>query len=278
MIMQRGLKHGEATESVNLSNPGILAEIAGLYLEAGAEIITTNTFGGTGMKLQPYSLEDKADEINRKGVEIIRAAVGGKAFVSASVGPTGKLIAPYGKTTPDEVYMNFERQIRELLAGGADMICVETMTDLQEAVLAVKAARSLSVEIPIMATMTFDETPRGFYTIMGVSTQKAARGLEAAGANIVGSNCGNGIDKMILIARELKKHTSLPIAIQANAGLPTMRDGQTLYPEGPESMAEKAVELLDIGVQLIGGCCGTTPDHIRALRKVVDAYRRTPSS
>ena len=277
MIMQHGLKHGEAPEAVNLSNPGILNEIAGLYLEAGAEIITTNTFGATMLRLQSYALDDKADEINLKGVEIIRNAVGEKAYVSASVGPTSQLIAPYGKTTPDEVYSNFERQIRELLAAGPDMICVETMTDLQEAVLAVKAARSLSAEIPIMATMTFNEKPRGFFTMMGVSIEKAAQGLEAAGANIIGSNCGNGIEKMVKIAAEFKKHSSLPIAIQANAGLPIMQDGKTVYPETPDFMAEQTLKLLEIGVQIIGGCCGTTPEHIRALRKVIDEYLRTTS-
>lgn len=274
MIMQRGLKHGEAPETVTLSNPAILNEIAGLYLDAGAEILTTNTFGGSTLRLQPFSLEESADEINRKGVEVIRTAVGEKAYVSASVGPTGKLVAPCGTTKPEEVFTSFVRQARELLAAGPDLICVETMTDLQEAVLAVQAVRSLSSAIPIMATMTFNEKPRGFFTIMGTSIEKAAKGLEAAGATIVGSNCGNGIENMVKIAGAFKEHTSLPIAIQANAGLPLMRDGRTVYPESPDFMAEKAMELLEIGVQIIGGCCGTTPEHIRALRKVVDGYRR----
>jgi 5-methyltetrahydrofolate--homocysteine methyltransferase len=273
MLMQRGLKHGEVPEMINLSNPDILAAIAGLYLDAGAEIITTNTFGGSSLRLQSASLEDKADEINRKGVEIIRNEAAGRAYVSASVGPTGTLIAPYGKTTPDEVYLSFVNQIRELLTAGPDLICVETMTDLQEAVLAVQAARSLSAEIPIMATMTFDEKPRGFFTIMGISIEKAAKGLEAAGATIIGSNCGNGIENMVKIARAFKDHTNLPIAIQANAGLPRMQDGQTMYPESPDFMAVKVVELLKIGVQIIGGCCGTTPDHIKAFRSVTDNYR-----
>jgi 5-methyltetrahydrofolate--homocysteine methyltransferase len=273
MLMQRGLKHGEAPELMNLTNPEILATIARLYLDAGAEIITTNTFGGSSLRLQPSNLEDKADEINRTGVEIIRTAVAGRAYVSASVGPTGTLIAPYGKTNPDDAFLSFVNQIRELLAAGPDLICVETMTDLKEAQLAVQAARSFSTEIPVMATMTFDEKPRGFFTIMGVSIEKAAKGLEAAGATIIGSNCGNGIEKMIKIARAFKDHTSLPLAIQANAGLPLMQDGQTIYPESPGFMAEKVMELLEIGVQIIGGCCGTTPEHITAFRSVIDNYR-----
>lgn len=273
MIMQRGLKHGEAPEAANLSNPGMLEEIARLYLDAGAEIITTNTFGASSLRLQPYSLDDKAEEINRKGVEIIRKTVGERAYVSASVGPTGKLMAPYGKTTPEEVYSSFEGQMRALLLAGPDIICVETMTDLQEAALAVKAARALSATIPIMATMTFDEKPRGFFTIMGVSIEKAAKALEEAGATVIGSNCGNGIEKMIKIATRFKEHSTLPIAIQANAGLPIIQEGTTVYLDTPDFMAEKAVELRKAGVQVIGGCCGTTPDHIRALRKTMDVNR-----
>ena len=272
-LMQRGLKHGEAPENYNLSRPEVLTEIAALYLEAGAEIITTNTFGASPMRLQAYSLDERTEEINRNAVAAIRQAVGTNAYVSASVGPTGILLAPYGKAKPDEVYASFERQIRGLLAAGADMICVETMTDLQEATLAVKAARGLSATIPVMATMAFNETPRGFYTIMGVSVEKAAGGLEAAGADIIGSNCGNGIEKMIGIARAFKGCSNLPVAIQANAGQPVIKEGSTLYLETPEFMADKSPELLDLGVQIIGGCCGTSPEHIRALRKVVDARR-----
>jgi 5-methyltetrahydrofolate--homocysteine methyltransferase len=272
MILQRGLQRGHAPESINLSDPAILSEIAGLYLDAGAEIITTNTFGGTLLKLQPYGLDAQADEVNRQGVEVIRSAVGNQALVSASVGPTGKLIQPKGKTTADEVYLNFERQIRALLASGPDLLCIETMTDLEEAQLAIKAARDLSNDIPIMATMSFNQNRRGFFTIMGDSIAAVAAGLEAAGANIIGSNCGNGIEKMLEIAAEFKQNTTLPLVIQANAGLPSMQNGQTVYSETPEFMAEKAKQLLDLGVQVIGGCCGTTPEHIRALRKVVDSY------
>jgi 5-methyltetrahydrofolate--homocysteine methyltransferase len=273
LLMQRGMKHGEAPEACNLSRPEILTETALLYLEAGAEVITTNTFGASPARLQSYGLDERTEEINRQGVVAIRQAVGNRAYVSASVGPTGKLIAPYGKATPDEVYASFERQIRALVDAGADMICIETMTDLQEATLAVRAARAVSAAIPVMATMAFNETPRGFFTMMGVSVAKAAAGLEEAGADIVGSNCGNGIEKMIGVARAFKEHARLPLAIQANAGNPVVRDGKTLYLETPEFMGEKAPELLNLGVQLIGGCCGTTPEHIRALRRVVDSYR-----
>ena len=271
LLMQRSLKSGDSPESVNLTQPEVIAEIASLYVDAGAEIVTTNTFGGSPLKLMLFSLQDRTEEINRSAVEEARRAVGKRAYVSASVGPTGRLLKPLGDIDPEEMRAGFDRQIAALLGAGADMICVETMTDLQEAVLAVKAARSQAPRIPIMATMTFEQNPRGFFTIMGVSVEKAVHGLEEAGSDIVGSNCGYGIETMTGIAREFRRVSSRPIAIQANAGLPVLRDGATLYPETPEFFADKAPDLLDAGVQIIGGCCGTGPDHIRALRRVVDA-------
>jgi 5-methyltetrahydrofolate--homocysteine methyltransferase len=149
------------------------------------------------------------------------------------------------------------------------------MIDLREAVLALEAVRAISTTIPIIATMTFDATPRGFFTAMGVTVEQATSGLAAAGADIIGSNCGNGIDRMVEIAREFRTHSQLPIIIQSNAGLPEHRDGELCYPESPEYMAERARELIEIGVSVVGGCCGTCPDHVRALRAVVDEANRT---
>jgi 5-methyltetrahydrofolate--homocysteine methyltransferase len=181
------------------------------------------------------------------------------------------MLLPYGDLEPDAMRGAFERQLGAVLGEGVDVVCVETMTDLNEAQIAIQTARRLSPDTPIMATMTFDPTPRGFFTVMGVSVEQAAHGLAEAGADIVGSNCGNGIENMIKIAAEFRKHTDLPLIIQSNAGLPEMRDGQAVYTETPDFMAEQARQLLDIGVQIIGGCCGTTPDHIRALCTMVGA-------
>jgi 5-methyltetrahydrofolate--homocysteine methyltransferase len=147
------------------------------------------------------------------------------------------------------------------------------MMDIEEATLAIKAAKSVSPSTPVAATMTFDLTPKGFFTIMGVDIEQAAAGLADAGADIVGSNCGNGIENMIKIAEEFKKHTSLPVMIQSNAGIPVMKDDNPLYPETPAFMAGGCERLLDIGVAVIGGCCGTTPDHIAAFRKVIDDHK-----
>lgn len=270
MLFERGLKSGECPERWNLEYPDQLEEIARLYFDAGAQIIETNTFGGSALKLAHYDLDRDTEQINAAAVRAVRRAVGDKAYVSASCGPTGCMLKPYGDTDPEEMTASFDRQLKSALDAGADLVCIETMTDLTEATLAIQSARNLSSTIPICATMTFDPTPKGFFTIMGVSIEQAANRLADAGADIVGSNCGNGIENMILIAQEFRKHTSLPLIIQSNAGLPEIKDGRLTYGETPGFMAEKSRQLLDIGVNIIGGCCGTTPAHVAAIREMID--------
>ena len=211
--------------------------------------------------------------INEEGVRAVREAVGPSAYVGASVGPSGKILKPYGDTDPDVVYDGFLQQVRCLVDVGVDLVLVETMIDLPEAKLAVRAIRDVSPTIPVTAAMTFDATPRGFFTVMGVSIEQAATALAEAGADIVGSNCGNGIENMIRIAADFRKSTDLPLIIQSNAGLPRTIDGKLVYDETPAFMADKARGLLDLGVLVIGGCCGTTPEHIAAFRKIVDSAR-----
>jgi 5-methyltetrahydrofolate--homocysteine methyltransferase len=269
LLMERGATPGEPPELFNLHRPDVIEAIAALYLDAGAEIVTTNTFGGSPLKLESFALADRTEDINTRAVAAVRRAVGDRAYVSASMGPTGRLLRPFGDTEPARMAAAFERQASALAGAGVDLFCVETMTDLNEAALAVAAIRAVAPGVPILATMTFEQTRRGFFTIMGVSIPAAVRGLQAAGADIVGSNCGFGIDTMIDIAREFRQHAGVPIAIQANAGLPITRNGATVYPETPDDAAAKAPELLAAGVQLVGGCCGTTPAHIRALRALI---------
>ena len=272
MLMARGLKTGACPERWNLEHPETLEEIARLYLEAGADIIETNTFGGSPLKLSQYHLADQADEINRAAVESVRKAVGDRAYISGSVGPSGQMLQPYGDVTPDEMTDAFERQTRALVEAGVDVLCIETMTDLGEARLAIEAARRNGPDIHIIATMTFDRTPNGFYTVMGATVEQAVAGLHASGADIVGSNCGNGIDNMVALAVEFRRHTDRPLMIQSNAGLPALVDGDVRYGESPEFMAERVGRLLDLGVNIVGGCCGTTPEHIAAFRTVIDAF------
>jgi 5-methyltetrahydrofolate--homocysteine methyltransferase len=274
MLFERGLRSGDCPELLNLSKPEILAEIAKLYFDAGADIIQTNTFGGSLLKLSDYGLEDKCEEINSNAVHCVRKAIGENAYISGSCGPSGKLLKPYGDTEPEILEIAFERQINVLTKAGVNIICIETMTDLREATIAVKAAKNIHPEIPVMVSMTFDKIPKGYYTIMGVSIEDAVKGLEDAGADIIGSNCGNGIDNMIDIAKLMKELSDRPILIQSNAGIPENNDGEIVYPESPTYFEEKTLELIEAGVSIIGGCCGTTPEHIQAIRKVVDSTIR----
>lgn len=272
MLLERGLRPGDCPERMNLEHPEILAEIARAYREAGAEIIQTNTFGGSPLKLEPYGLASRAEEINARAVRAAREVIGDRAYLSASCGPSGRLLLPYGDVSADAVFQSYRQQMKVLAAEGVDMVCIETMTDLAEAIIAVKAAKSASSSLPVCATMTFDSTPRGFMTIMGTSIEQAVTGLTQAGADIIGSNCGNGIVHMVSIAGEFVTRSSLPVMIQANAGLPEMREGLFVYPESPEFMAQKSRELIHIGVRIIGGCCGTTPRHTAELRRMMDEY------
>jgi len=274
MLMARGLRPGEPPESLTFASPGVIEEVARLYVEAGADLVTTNTFGGSPLRLRAFGLDGRTDEINRAAVEALRRAVGTRALVSASIGPSGHLREPYGDVSAADLAESFARQARALASAGVDAFCVETMTDLEEARLAVEAARAAAPGTPVIATMTFERSRRGFFTVMGASVEQAAHVLAAAGADLVGSNCGNGIDTMVEVARAFRAVTAAPLAIQANAGLPESHDGALVYPESPEQFAAAVPALLEAGVRLIGGCCGTTPAHVRAIRTAVDAARR----
>lgn len=265
LLIARGLLPGQCPDLMCIEKPEVVASIARDYLAAGAELLTTNTFGASPLKLADHGLEERAEEINRAGVRIARDVADGNAWVSASCGPCGKLLEPYGDTSEETVADSFALQMQAL--AGADVICIETMTDLREAVLAVRAARATLPGKPVMATMTFDPTPRGFFTIMGNSVADACAGLAEAGADVVGSNCGNGIERMVEIARVFGERTDLPILIQSNAGQPRMVGGEVCYDETPEMFAAAVPALLAAGARIIGGCCGTTPAHIRALRR-----------
>ncbi|NIN00200.1 MAG: hypothetical protein GTO24_19625 [candidate division Zixibacteria bacterium] len=273
LLWDYDLKPGEPPESFNLTRAEVLEEIGREYVDAGADMIQTNTFGASPTRLSLFGLDREIDEINRNAVLAARKAAGDRTCVAASCGPSGRLLEPYGDADPEQIRVGFVKQIKVLVEAGVDAISVETMTDLVEATLAVKAAKEVSPSTPVLAEMTFDRTPKGFYTVMGASVEDAAGALEEAGADVIGSNCGNGIENMIKIAVEFKRHTELPIIIQSNAGLPEMQGDKPVYPETPEFMAEKAKQLVWTGVSIIGGCCGTTPEHIRAIRRMVDLQR-----
>jgi 5-methyltetrahydrofolate--homocysteine methyltransferase len=270
--MQRGLPDGQPPEWFALERPEVIEEVARLYVAAGADLVTTDTFGGNSFRLALHGLGEERERINRQAVEAVRRAVADRALVSASVGPSGRLLEPFGDVSPQALEDAFADQVAALAAAGADLVCIETMSDLAEAVAAVKAAKRVAPGLPVMATMTFERTPRGFFTVMGVGVEEAVNGLAAAGADVVGSNCGNGIEDMVEIARVMARVATLPLAFQPNAGLPDTRGGELVYHQTPEQMASHVPELLALGVAIVGGCCGTTPDHIRALRQAVDAW------
>lgn len=270
LLFEKGLNPGDCPERFNLEHPEVLAEIAQAYLQAGADIIQTNTFGASPLKLSDYNLDDKTKDINQKAVEIVKQVVNSKTFISGSVGPTGKMLLPYGDIEPTVMKENYKRQIGILIESGVDLLCIETMTDLNEAVIAIQSAREISSDIPIIATMTFDVIPQGCVTIMGHGLAKVCNKLEETGANVIGSNCGNGTKNMITIAKEFIANSKLPVIIQSNAGIPTIIDDQIFYQETPEEFANFTKILIELGVSIIGGCCGTTPNHIRAIRQIVN--------
>jgi 5-methyltetrahydrofolate--homocysteine methyltransferase len=274
MLFKEGVGPGECPEAVALERPELLTKIARAYLDAGSDLVQTNTFGGSPAKLAHYGLADQTEAINRAAVEAVRQAVGDRAHVLASVGPSGQILKPYGEADADELRAGFERQVKALVEAGADGVVIETMTDVEEACLAVRAVREVSADLPLLATMTFDDTPRGFYTIMGVTVQVACDRLKEAGVDLVGANCGNGIDKMVELACIFSNHSVLPLVIQSNAGLPELVDGEPTYSESPDFMASRVPRLLAAGVNVLGGCCGTTPYHIVALRQAIDKARQ----
>ena len=271
LLLDAGLKPGGCPEALNLEQPELLEQIARHYFDAGADIVQTNTFGASPLKLAAYGLADRCEELNRSAVQAVRRAVGDKAYVCACCGPSGKLLKPYGDTEPGVIAQSFERQLRALAAVGVDAVNFETMIDLSEAEIAVKAAKTVAPDFVVVATMTFQPTRRGFFTVMGNTIVETVQRLSAAGADIVGSNCGNGIELMVEVAREFQKAGAMPVSIRPNAGLPQLVAGKPAYPETPEFMAARIPDLVRAGVSIIGGCCGTTPEHIRAFRAALDA-------
>jgi 5-methyltetrahydrofolate--homocysteine methyltransferase len=274
MLFEEVLKPGECPESAILSHPEVVKDSARRYVEAGAEYVETNPFGATSLKLAMNGLESETEAINYGAVLLTREAAGDTAYVIASCGPTGKMLEPYGDTKPEVLYDSFTKQMGFLRSAGVDCVFVETMIDLEEAKLAVTAAKDVMPDTPVAAMMTFDQTPRGFFTIMGVTAEAAVSGLTEVGADAVGSNCGTGIDQMIELAKEFRGHTVLPLIFQPNAGLPHTKDGKIYYDETPAMMAEKVPALIDAGVSVVGGCCGTTPEHVRAIRETVGSLCR----
>lgn len=265
-LQARGLGPDELPDFWNLSHPDRVEEVARAYVEAGSEIILTNTFRANRLVVAERDPAADIAALNRAGVEISRRAAQGKARVFASMGPSGKLLLT-GAVTEDQLRAAFAEQAQALAEAGADGIVIETMSDLAEAAIAVAAAKATG--LTVVACMVFDSGKNKDRTMMGATPEQAAEALAAAGADVIGANCGSGIAGYVPICRRLRAATRLPVWIKPNAGLPELTGGQVVYRTTPEEFARHIPDLVEAGASYIGGCCGTTPEFIRAARRVL---------
>jgi len=267
-LQANGLEPGGCPEEFNDTHPDVVRQMAANYFAAGSDMVETNTFGGSRYMLAKYGHGERVEELNRKGAQLAREAAPDGSFVLGSIGPTGEFLVPNGTATEEDMFEVFCEQVRGLVDGDVDAFCIETMSDLGETILAVKAAKE-TTDLPVIATMTYDRGPRGLFTMFGVTPVGAAQQLSAAGADIVGSNCGIKIEDMLEIIAQMRSATDRPILTHVNAGIPRIEDGAILYPDTPEHMASLMPKMVESGANIIGGCCGTGPDYVRAFVQAV---------
>jgi 5-methyltetrahydrofolate--homocysteine methyltransferase len=270
MLQERGLTDGGAPELWNVEKPEEIEAVLEAYAAAGANFITTNTFGGTAGRLAMHGLEDRLAELNKAGALIARKVADRhpNCFVMGDIGPSGELMEPMGTLTVESGKELFAAQIRALVAGGVDAILIETMSDLSEVEAVVAAANEVAPGMPIIATLSFDTNLR---TMMGIKPAMAVKHLAALGVRIIGANCGRGTDEMAQIAKELveARPEGVFIITQSNAGLPKLQGDEFVYDGTPEEMARYAHEMKDLGVNIIGSCCGSSPAHTQAISTAI---------
>ena len=269
-LQQHGLEAGGCPEEFNASHPDVVSGMAKAYFDSGSDMVLTNSFGGSRFMQKKYGYADRVIEFNKLATQLAASQKPDPGhYVAGSVGPTGEMMEPLPDgVSESEMYDALAEQVTALADGGADAILIETQMALEEAVTGIRAAKD-NTPLPVFATMVFDLGPRGFFTMMGVTPERAVAELRAAGADVVGANCGNGIDRMLDLAEQMRAVDDGLMLIHSNAGIPDMKEGRIIYNESPEYMAERFRRLADMGINVIGGCCGTGPDHIRALRAAV---------
>ena len=265
MLQEGGLKPGGCPELMNLEQPDVVQKIHEAYIEAGATMIETNTFGASALKLDHYGLEDRVKEINEAAVKIAREASKGRAKIVGSLGPTGRFIVPLGDLEFEDAYQSFYEQAKTLADAGADYLLFETCIDIQEMRAGLLAAKD-ATSLPIICQLSYSEDGR---TVTGTDPQTAAITLEALGADIIGVNCSLGPQELVPIVKTLAENCSVPISVLPNAGMPRLENGRTIFPMGPEEFASWGAKLVAAGATYLGGCCGTTPAHIKALAAAV---------
>jgi len=275
-LMLAGLEQGNCGEAWNLTHPERVLAIQRRYAEAGSDCIITNTFGGSRIMLHRHGEADHIAAINKAGVEITREAFGSRdGYVLGDIGPFGGLLEPFGEFTEAQVRSAFEEQAEALVAGGADAIIIETQTSLEELLLGIRAAQAAGATC-IIGSMAYDVTLDGstFRTMMGVEPERAAGFMEENGAHIVALNCGTRMDmeRALAAVERYKAVTSLPVMVQPNAGQPRLVNMKVVYDETPEQMVRGLMPLLEAGANIVGACCGSTPEHIRAFRTVMDEF------
>jgi 5-methyltetrahydrofolate--homocysteine methyltransferase len=280
MLFAAGLQFGDPPEVWNLSHPDVVRRIHRAYLDAGSRILMTNTFGGNRLRLGLHNLEHRVKELNQTAAVLLRGevdAAGGHALVAGDIGPTGAIMEPTGTLAYDEAVDTFAEQAAGLIAGGVDLIWIETMSDLTEVRAAIEGVRRVAPAIPLIATMTFDT--RG-HTMMGVSPEQAVKALTAWGADAVGGNCGNGPDELLAVIERMRGAEPDAILVgKSNAGMPELVDMQAVYRADPATMASAASEMVAAGATIVGGCCGTTPTHLASMAALLtSASKGAPGS